>query len=177
MPKRLAIVGPYQVEVLEYQDAPLAANEVLVQTELASGKHGTTFGMFDGRTFEGQRFNLDWRLFVEAEEEPAQAKPSTPGKTGTTGVGTIVEVGAEVTRWKVGERVFGFMDVRETNLCRIHATVEPATGRVLAFAAIDNLWKGAASQAVQDLNLMLGRPEVEGLGPTAAGAAAGEPVR
>ncbi len=35
--------------------------------------------------------------------------------------------------------------------------------RVIALAAIDNLWKGAAGQAVQDLNLMLGRPETEGL--------------
>ena len=57
----------------------------------------------------------------------------------------------------------GVRDVRETNRCRIHATVEPATGRVIAFAAIDNLWKGAAGQAVQDLNLMLGLPETEGL--------------
>ena len=129
MPKRLAIVGPYQVEVLEYQDAPLAANEVLVQTELASGKHGTTFGMFDGRTFEGQQFNLDWRLFVEAEEEPADEKPSPPGKTGTTGVGTVVEVGAEVTRWSVGDRVFGFMDVRETNACH--------EGRLWALGDVD----------------------------------------
>jgi N-acetyl-gamma-glutamyl-phosphate reductase len=57
----------------------------------------------------------------------------------------------------------GVRDVRETNLCRIHATVEPATGRVLVFAAIDNLWKGAAGQAVQSLNLMLGLPETAGL--------------
>jgi N-acetyl-gamma-glutamyl-phosphate reductase len=63
----------------------------------------------------------------------------------------------------------GVRDVRDTNLCRIHATVEPATGRVLVFGAIDNLWKGAAGQAVQDLNLMLGLPETEGLG-TVAGA-------
>jgi N-acetyl-gamma-glutamyl-phosphate reductase len=34
---------------------------------------------------------------------------------------------------------------------------------VIAIAAIDNLWKGAAGQAVQDLNLMLGLPETEGL--------------
>jgi N-acetyl-gamma-glutamyl-phosphate reductase len=59
----------------------------------------------------------------------------------------------------------GVRDVRETNLCRIHATVEPATGRVLVFAAIDNLWKGAAGQAVQSLNLMLGLPETAGLLP------------
>jgi N-acetyl-gamma-glutamyl-phosphate reductase len=57
----------------------------------------------------------------------------------------------------------GVRDVRETNLCRIHATVEPATGRVLVFSAIDNLWKGAAGQAVQDLNLMLGLDETAGL--------------
>ena len=57
----------------------------------------------------------------------------------------------------------GVRDVRDTNRCRVHATVEPATGRVLVFAAIDNLWKGAAGQAVQDLNLMLGLPETEGL--------------
>ena len=37
-------------------------------------------------------------------------------------------------------------------------------GRALAFAAIDNLWKGAAGQAIQNLNLMLGLPETEGLG-------------
>jgi N-acetyl-gamma-glutamyl-phosphate reductase len=57
----------------------------------------------------------------------------------------------------------GVRDVRDTNMCRIHATVEPATGRVLVFAAIDNLWKGAAGQAVQDLNLMLGLDERAGL--------------
>jgi N-acetyl-gamma-glutamyl-phosphate reductase len=57
----------------------------------------------------------------------------------------------------------GVRDVRDTNLCRIHVVVEPATERVLAFAAIDNLWKGAAGQAVQDLNLMLGIDETEGL--------------
>ena len=57
----------------------------------------------------------------------------------------------------------GVRDVRDTNICRIHATVEQATGRVLVFAAIDNLWKGTSSQAVQNLNLMFGFPEDEGL--------------
>ncbi len=33
----------------------------------------------------------------------------------------------------------------------------------MVFAAIDNLWKGTASQAVQSLNLMFDRPETEGL--------------
>jgi N-acetyl-gamma-glutamyl-phosphate reductase len=57
----------------------------------------------------------------------------------------------------------GVRDVRETNICRISVHRDERTGRVLAFAAIDNLWKGAASQAVQNLNLMFGRPEGEGI--------------
>jgi N-acetyl-gamma-glutamyl-phosphate reductase len=57
----------------------------------------------------------------------------------------------------------GVSGVRETNLCRIHLALNEASGRVLAFASIDNLWKGAASQAIQNLNLMLGLPEGEGI--------------
>jgi N-acetyl-gamma-glutamyl-phosphate reductase len=52
-------------------------------------------------------------------------------------------------------------DVRDTNRATVQVTV--VNERVLAFCAIDNLWKGAAGQAVQDLNLMLGLPETEGL--------------
>jgi N-acetyl-gamma-glutamyl-phosphate reductase len=52
--------------------------------------------------------------------------------------------------------------VRETNECHVYVTVEER-GRVIAFAAIDNLWKGASGQGVQNLNLMLGLDETEGL--------------
>ena len=57
----------------------------------------------------------------------------------------------------------GVLEVRDTNYCRISVHEDPRTGRVLVFAAIDNLWKGAASQAVQNLNLMFGLDEREGL--------------
>ena len=36
-------------------------------------------------------------------------------------------------------------------------------GRAMAFGAIDNIWKGASGQGVQNLNLMLGLDETEGL--------------
>ncbi len=57
----------------------------------------------------------------------------------------------------------GVRDVRETNICRLSVHRDDRTGRAIVFAAIDNLWKGAASQAVQNLNLMFGRPEAEGI--------------
>ena len=57
----------------------------------------------------------------------------------------------------------GVRDVRETNFCRISVHRDDRTGRVIVFGVIDNLWKGSASQAVQNLNLMLGLPEGEGI--------------
>jgi N-acetyl-gamma-glutamyl-phosphate reductase len=63
---------------------------------------------------------------------------------------------------RVVERPPGVRDVREGNECHVYVTVEER-GRVLAFSAIDNLWKGASGQAVQNLNLMLGLDEGMGL--------------
>jgi N-acetyl-gamma-glutamyl-phosphate reductase len=57
----------------------------------------------------------------------------------------------------------GVSGVRGTNLCRIHLALDESSGRAMAFASIDNLWKGAASQAIQNINLMLGLPEGEGI--------------
>ena len=53
--------------------------------------------------------------------------------------------------------------MRETNFCRVFATFDAHTGKVLVFSSIDNLWKGTSSQAVQNLNLMFGLPETRGL--------------
>jgi N-acetyl-gamma-glutamyl-phosphate reductase len=54
-------------------------------------------------------------------------------------------------------------DVRETNICRLHIALSAHTGKIVVLSAIDNLWKGTSSQAVQNLNLMFGFPETEGL--------------
>lgn len=50
-----------------------------------------------------------------------------------------------------------------SNSCHLQAAVDPTTGRVIVISAIDNLGKGAAGQAVQNANLMLGLPESAGL--------------
>ena len=57
----------------------------------------------------------------------------------------------------------GVLEVRETNYCRVFAAADAHTGKVIAFGAIDNLWKGTSSQAVQNLNVMFGLPETAGL--------------
>lgn len=50
-----------------------------------------------------------------------------------------------------------------SNYCDLALHVDERTGRLVALAALDNLVKGAAGQAVQNLNRMAGWPEDEGL--------------
>jgi N-acetyl-gamma-glutamyl-phosphate reductase len=66
-------------------------------------------------------------------------------------------------RWPTTAAVAG------SNGVHLQAAADPRTGRVTVVAAIDNLGKGAAGQAVQNANLMLGLPETAGL--TACGVA------
>jgi len=50
-----------------------------------------------------------------------------------------------------------------SNMCFIHPTLDQRTGRLIVVSSIDNLVKGAAGAAVQNMNLMLGLPETTGL--------------
>jgi len=53
--------------------------------------------------------------------------------------------------------------VARTNFCDLGVTLDAASGRAVVVSAIDNLTKGAAGQAVQNMNLMLGFGETEAL--------------
>ncbi|MFZ0135152.1 MAG: N-acetyl-gamma-glutamyl-phosphate reductase [Desulfobacterales bacterium] len=55
------------------------------------------------------------------------------------------------------------LNVRGTNFCDIGFALDTRTNRLILMSAIDNLVKGAAGQAVQNMNLMLGFPETTGL--------------
>ncbi|MFC1963564.1 N-acetyl-gamma-glutamyl-phosphate reductase [Chloroflexota bacterium] len=50
-----------------------------------------------------------------------------------------------------------------TNLCLLYPTLDLRTGRLVVISCLDNLVKGAAGQAIQCMNLMLGIPEATGL--------------
>ena len=50
-----------------------------------------------------------------------------------------------------------------SNGCELRAVVDPRTNRVTVTSAIDNLGKGAAGQALQNANLLLGLEETTGL--------------
>jgi N-acetyl-gamma-glutamyl-phosphate reductase len=54
-------------------------------------------------------------------------------------------------------------NVRGSNYCDIGLSVDNRTGKLIVISCIDNLIKGAAGQAVQNMNLMFGLPETMGL--------------
>jgi N-acetyl-gamma-glutamyl-phosphate reductase len=53
--------------------------------------------------------------------------------------------------------------VRGSNYCDIGVVSDDRTGRVIVVSVIDNLVKGAAGQAVQNMNILLGLDETTGL--------------
>ena len=53
--------------------------------------------------------------------------------------------------------------VNGTNFCDLHCTLSADGRRVVVVSCIDNLVKGAAGQAVQNMNVMFGLDEAAGL--------------
>jgi N-acetyl-gamma-glutamyl-phosphate reductase len=64
---------------------------------------------------------------------------------------------------RLGDTPSGIKQVRGTNYTDITVSFDERTNNILIFTAIDNLVKGAAGQAVQNMNLMLGFEEKEAL--------------
>ena len=62
-------------------------------------------------------------------------------------------------------RVPDTLHVKGTNFCDIGFRLDPNSNRLILISAIDNLVKGAAGQAVQNMNIMLGLDETIGLNP------------
>ncbi len=50
-----------------------------------------------------------------------------------------------------------------TNMCLVHPSVDARNGMLVTVAVLDNLGKGAAGQAIENMNLMLGLPQTAGL--------------
>jgi N-acetyl-gamma-glutamyl-phosphate reductase len=141
----------------------VSANENVAPYALDGHRHGPEIDQELGRhvSFMPHLLPLDQGLLASCYVTPARDLSAAE----------LAEVYAEAYAAEpfveLTERPPGVRDVRDTNFCRVHARVAP-DGRVLCFAAIDNLWKGAAGQAVQNMNVMLGIEETTGLGAAPA---------
>jgi N-acetyl-gamma-glutamyl-phosphate reductase len=88
-----------------------------------------------------------------------------PGKTGADAAAAVRDfVGARPFLRSAAPDAVRLHAVVGTNQALLGADADPDRGIAIGFAAIDNLVKGAAGQAVQNANLMLGLDETTGLG-------------
>jgi len=155
MPKGLCIDKPQSVTLRDYEDPPLAENQLRIRTEFVSIKHGTEFHLFSGQSpFGGRYFDPVLRLFVEDDGTKRQAM-AVGQFVGNMAVGVVSEVGASVTRFRVGDRVYCYGPICETQT-KTEADVQPLTAPMTAEDAVctDPAFYGYA--ALRDARVCLG---------------------
>ena len=64
---------------------------------------------------------------------------------------------------RIVDEIPAIKNVTGTNYCDLYCTIQENTGHVIIISVIDNLLKGAAGQAVQNMNIMFDYPETQGL--------------
>ncbi len=113
MPRAIITVDGSSFRIVEYDPKPLEPYEVRVKVEFAAPKHGTETQAISGSVFKNKRWDGELRLFLPTEEAPALSEPPKERGIGNVIVGTVSEIGSEVTRFKPGDRVFGSGSIRE----------------------------------------------------------------
>lgn len=116
MPREIVTQDGKTYSYREYSLPPLGPHDVRLQVEFAAPKHGTESHVIGGSVFNKERWDADLRMFVpRTEQEMAELANAAPAEhhIGNMLVGKITAVGAEATRFQVGERVFGYGSIRE----------------------------------------------------------------
>ena len=115
MPRELIAIAPRKLILREYEERPLKPNEVRVKSIFSSEKHGTGLLIYRGVTpFHEKKYDSKTGIFLPLE--PGEAPPERyPRPLGNMTVGIVTEVGDKVERFRVGDRVYGYLPIRETH--------------------------------------------------------------
>jgi len=149
--------------IREFALPALDSDAVRVRIELAAPKHGTESHLWSGDVNRGRRWDPELRLFLDPlPEQPAERPPALP--VGNMAVGTVEEIGGNVTTLRRGDRVYGYMPVRDIH--QMPATMlRPLPADLSAESAVCIDPAHVAVVAVRDGNVRLGdRVAVFGLG-------------
>ncbi len=115
--KKLVALAPKTASLCEYTDAEIQPNEVKVHVEFAAPKHGTEIADFRATTpFIDEKFDDDLKVFVKRQEDEQKGIIFGDLPLGNMWVGTIVEKGANVTDYNIGDRVCSYGSIRQTHI-------------------------------------------------------------
>lgn len=112
MPRELIAVAPRTPILRDYDDPPLEPRQVRIRTELASPKHGTELVGYRNDPVAGRPY--DFTTGAVMPRPAGEALEGFPMRLGNMAVGVVTDVGSDVSRFNVGERVFGHFPIRET---------------------------------------------------------------
>ena len=113
MPRRIVTRDGSSFEIRDYELPPVEADGVRVRVEFAAPKHGTERQLLTGSAFDRKRWDPELRMFLPQEGEPEAPHTDQKRGVGNMVVGQVSQVGPDVTRYSVGDRVFGYGPVQE----------------------------------------------------------------
>jgi threonine dehydrogenase-like Zn-dependent dehydrogenase len=159
MPRELIALEPRKPVLREYEEPELGLREIRIRTEFASPKHGTEMVGYRNEPSARRPYDPEWGCVIP---RPGGEGPRN-FPLGNMAVGIVTEVGPEVTRFGVGDRVFGHLPIRETHTVDEEA-VDPLPDGLEAEAVVC-LDPAVMALAMRDAQVRLGdQVAVFGLG-------------
>lgn len=109
----VVLTAPKQIELREYEEPPLGANQVRIQTLYSGISAGTELTSYRGTSpFLNKQWDAQRRLFAQGAS--TLAYPVT--NLGYEEVGEAIETGSDVTRVKLGDRIWGTWGHKSTHV-------------------------------------------------------------
>jgi threonine dehydrogenase-like Zn-dependent dehydrogenase len=119
MLKQLIAMEPHKAAIVMYEDRQIKPDEVRIQVEFASPKHGSELAGFRGQSPHiDEYYDHEWRAFLPRQENEKKGIAFAEWNLGNQWVGRIIEVGSEVTEYEIGEQVCGYGGIRETQIVK-----------------------------------------------------------
>ena len=153
MPRALRAIQPRTPVIESYDDPPLKTNQIRIRTTFASPKHGTELVGYRNEPSANRPYDaaLGAVLPRPASETTVHGFPRNLGNMAT---GTVEAVGSEVSRFQVGDRVFGHFPIRETQTVA-QTDADPMPDRLSDEAAVC-LDPAVMAFAIRDGGIKLG---------------------
>jgi len=112
MPRELVAIAPRTPVLREYDEPAMGPAQIRIRAEFASPKHGTELVAYRNDPVANRPY--DYSLGAVVPRDTDEGLRAFPRPLGNMAVGTIIETGPSVTRFTVGDRVFGHFPIRET---------------------------------------------------------------
>ena len=113
--KKLVASAPRVATLIEYEDRPVLANEVKIKVAFGAPKHGTEVVDFRAASpFIDEEFSSEWNMFVPRATGSARGIEFGKFQLGNMVVGEVIERGADVMEYQLGDQVCSYGPLQET---------------------------------------------------------------